>query len=315
MLGRYSIGVVVPAHNEEQHIATVITSIPEYVDVIVVVDDRSSDLTAEIATSSPSSSDVIVIKSLNHGVGGAIDTGHQYLLENLSQPFVSAVMAGDGQMDPSDLEGVLIPIIEGRADYVKGNRRMHRDGYNTMPSYRKFASSILSGATTLASGKVVSDPQCGYCAVSSNVLLEWDFSTSWSGYGYPNFWLIRLSCLGFIVREVPVKSVYNGSTSGIRPLKFFLSVGFMMFREHHRRNLAWLIGKNRTPHTLFALFAYIFGWLLFLPIEDSNFKDVLIESGAPAWLLGVFFWVIAHVFDRLSAGTHERMRINGSRRS
>ena len=74
-----------------------------------------------------------------------------------------------------------------------------------MPKVRKLASIILGFFTTLAAGRHVSDPQCGYTATSSRVLKEWNWSKSWKYYGYPNYWLIELSRRSFSIKEIPVK--------------------------------------------------------------------------------------------------------------
>ncbi len=313
MIEQVPVVVVVPAHNEEEFILNVIETLPDFVDNIIVVDDHSTDGTQSQVSEVNSTTNLAVINSKRRGVGAAIDSGFVYALEQLEQPFICVVVAGDGQMDPTDMEELIRPIVQGQADYVKGNRKLHSDGLNKMPLHRKVASSILSVATTLASGKPVSDPQCGYCAVSSDVLVSWDFNNSWQGYGYPNFWLIRLSSLGYRVKEIPVRSIYNSSISGIRRLPFFLKVGWMMAIEHHRRNFSWLLGSNRTPHTFFAFISYVLGWTMFLPF-DTNLEIELVNRGVPSFILGLSSWTIAHIFDRLSSRIQERMRLNGQRR-
>ncbi|MDA8546130.1 hypothetical protein N9K60_05035, partial [Candidatus Poseidoniales archaeon] len=107
-----------------------------------------------------------------------------------------------------------------RCDYVKGNRFIHAEGLGNMPTIRRFASQILAFLTTLASGIPVNDPQCGYTATNHQVLEKWNWSKSWSKYGYPNYWLIELSKLSFEVMEVPVKSIYGEEKS--KDVKIFV---------------------------------------------------------------------------------------------
>ena len=116
MLGDWNIGVVIPARNEEEHLPKVLETIPDFVDEVVVVDDGSTDTTASIAKNSN------LVKLNGEGVGAAIDAGHQKLLQIFEDKFVSVVIAGDGQMDPSDMKNVINPIIENRAHHVKGER-------------------------------------------------------------------------------------------------------------------------------------------------------------------------------------------------
>ncbi|RJU91435.1 MAG: glycosyltransferase family 2 protein [Candidatus Poseidoniales archaeon] len=308
MLEGHHIAVVVPARNEEEHISQVIETLPEYVDLVVIVNDGSNDQTQKRAQEATSPCQLVILENGGKGVGSAIDCGHQYVLEHLSKPFVSAVMAGDGQMNPGDLMAVVQPIVTGYADHVKGNRRAHEEGYNLMPTARKRASSILGFFTTLASGQPIEDPQCGFTATSSLVLESWDWNRSWKGYGYPNYWIINLSRNGWRIAHVPVESIYKDETSGIKALPFFTKVGVMMAIEHHRRNLAWLKPRNLTPHTLFALLAYCLGWSAFLPGISNDLENELMLRGVPMILVGIFFWYMAHIFDRMAVRMHRELR-------
>src|SRR5437016_5449153 len=115
-----SIAVVVPAFNEEAAIGATIRSVPGFVDRVIVVDDASADGTARAARRSRRRGLELVSHAHNRGVGAAIVTGYRRALALGAD--VAVVMAGDGQMDPADLPGLLEPIAQGRAEYVKGNR-------------------------------------------------------------------------------------------------------------------------------------------------------------------------------------------------
>ena len=314
MEGEWSVGVVVPARNEAQFIRKVLETIPEVVDCIVVVNDGSTDATLEEIKAAEIEGELIEVNLDGRGVGAAIDAGHQALIKHFDGPFVSVVMAGDGQMDPGDLLDLIAPVILGHADHVKGNRFTHSAGTKNMPLQRKLASKILSFATTLAAGQVVSDPQCGYTATSSEVLQQWNWERSWNGYGYPNYWLIELAKGGWRMLEVPVKSVYGRETSGIKRLKFFLSVGSMMAIEHHRRNFSWLFSRFITPHTLFALIAYAIGWIALMPNISTDIERELVLRGCPPVVLTVAAWSVAHFFDRAATSTVQELRLNAKAR-
>ena len=287
MMDEHAICVVIPARNEEEHIQRVLETLPSFVDHAVVIDDGSTDSTYERATSASSSADVKVLQTQGIGVGGAIDLGHQHFLNSVEQPFVSVVMAGDGQMDPDDLHDVVQPIINDLADHVKGNRMLNSKDIEQMPKRRRRASRILGWLTTLASGRITNDPQCGYTATSSKLLNEWDWNRSWSGYGYPNYWLIRLSSQGKRVVDVPVKAVYGDEQSGIRPLNFFVRVGWMMTVEHHRRAFHHLF---KSPFMMLSLLFYIAGYV---SIEMVLKQPLSILALLPCW------WM-AHRLDRLA---------------
>ncbi|MEC8142629.1 MAG: glycosyltransferase family 2 protein, partial [Candidatus Thermoplasmatota archaeon] len=260
MMGGQTIGVVIPAQNEEAHIATVLETLPEFVDYAVVIDDGSNDATYKMASKASSLAEVTILQTEGMGVGAAIDLGHQHLLKTIERPFVSVIMAGDGQMDPNDLAAVVQPILDDEADHVKGNRMSTPADIEQMPKQRRRASRILGWLTTLASGRVTSDPQCGYTATSSNLLQQWDWERSWQGYGYPNYWLIHLSSHGWRIQDVRVKAVYGYEQSGIKPVRFFASVGRMMTVEHHRRAFKHLFGSVWMMLSfLFYMTGYVFG--------------------------------------------------------
>lgn len=314
MLQGWHIGVVIPARDEEEHIAEVIESLPPFVDMAVVIDDGSEDRTATKANNATATCEFVLLQGGGNGVGSAIDMGHQHLLKTFKSKFVSVVMAGDGQMNPNDVEGLLEPIFNQQADHVKGNRLQHEKGYNNMPRYRQRASKLLAFFTSLAAGQTVSDPQCGFTATSSEVLRNWDWEKSWSGYGYPNFWLVNLASKGYRIVEHPVESIYRNERSGIQPLRFFSSVGLMLVVEHHRRNLSWLRPGNLTPHTLFALMAYFLGWSALLPMISNDLERELFARGVPAVAICLFFWFMAHLFDRAATRTHTELRLNATSR-
>ena len=311
----WHVGVVIPAKDEELFIGAVLDTIPNFVDSVVVIDDGSSDDTSKVAkTYQDKSYNLTVIRLEGKGVGGAIDAGHIEMLRNCPEPFVSVVMAGDGQMDPNDVTEVITPIIEQRCDYVKGNRFIHVDGVGNMPKVRRFASQILAFLTTLAAGIAVSDPQCGYTATSHKVLKEWNWAKSWDKYGYPNYWLIELSRLSFSVVEVPVKSIYGSEKSNLKMLRFLFSVGIMMLVMLHKRCLSMLFNRNVVPHSIFSLVAYSIGWIAIIPSLSTDLEREIANSTSGIVFLVGMSWMAAHVFDRMAVKTRIELRKNAQAR-
>jgi len=306
------IGVVIPARNEEEHIVDVLANLPGMVDLAVVVNDGSTDKTGELASQANAPCEVVVLEGNGDGVGASIDRGHCHLLDHWEAPFISVVVAGDGQMNPDDMEALIQPIMANEADHVKGNRALHTEGYNRMPKQRQRATAVLSWFTTLAAGQPIGDPQCGYTATCSEVLKAWNWDRSWAGYGYPNYWLINLAKQGYRLAEVPVQSIYRNEVSGIKPFSFFCSVGWMMAVEHHRRNIAWLNPRFLAPHTLFALMAYLLGWSAALPFFTNDLEIELVSRGIHPLLLTLFFWILAHLFDRGATRVHRELRLNAT---
>src|SRR5690242_20506622 len=138
--------------------------VPAYVDRIYVVDDASPDGTREAAERVADPRVSIVRHAENRGVGAAIVTGYRRALADGHD--VLAVMAGDDQMHPDDLEPLLHAVLGG-ADYAKGNRFRHPEA-RRMPLARRFGGEVLSLVTRRASGLSLSDTQCGFTALSAH---------------------------------------------------------------------------------------------------------------------------------------------------
>ncbi len=286
----WNVGVVIPARNEVDHIKDVIEDLPEWVDRIVVIDDGSSDGTGKAAQGAT------VIRLEGEGVGAAIDAGHRDLLENLEDPFISVVMAGDGQMDVDDLEAVIEPIITGEFHHVKGDRSAHSSGLTKMPMLRRIGSAVLAFLTTLSCGRKISDPQCGYTATSNRVLRYWDWKKSWKGYGYPNWWLMELTRKKYAIAQVPVLAIYDGQKSGLSILSFLTKVAPMLLVGLHKRAFSWLQDDMLKMESFLGIptaMFYAAGWggiaLAILTVGEGLGMFVF---------LTLTCWAIAHFIDR-----------------
>src|SRR5262245_46047820 len=237
-----AVAVVIPACNEADKIAATIRSVPGFVDHVIVVDDGSHDATAAIARRSasdplaPRSIEVIVHEN-NRGVGAAITTGYARALELGAE--ATAVMAGDGQMDPADLAQLLAPVVGGQADYAKGNRFAWPGGGRMMPPVRLVGGGVLSWLTRLASGyRQIGDSQCGYTVASPRALAAIGPDLR-ARYGYPNDLLVRFGAARLRVVDVPVRPVYGPNwRSGLSPLSVALPIAWLLLRALFRRLFA-----------------------------------------------------------------------------
>ena len=262
--------VVMPARNEEELISNSILTIPEIVEWVIVVNDGSTDRTKEVAEEALGQRGE-VLTTTGLGVGGAIMLGSQQALTRFGAECVVVIMAGDGQMDPTDLDTLIQPVLNGDADHVKGNRWLHPDGPKGMPLIRRLGTWWLSRLTSLAAGVRVRDSQCGYTATSGLMVSNWDWRRTWQGYGYPNWWLMEAGRRGFRIEEVPVRSIYANETSGIRIIKFFASVSWMMWIGIWRRGVDWYLLGNGTSTWLriTATLLWFGGWIaLFYSIQN-----------------------------------------------
>ena len=269
------VGVVVPAYNEEKLIGKVIRTIPDFVDKIIVVDDVSKDNTVDKVSECQQElgEKLILMKhDKNQGVGAALVTGYRKAID-LGMD-VTAVMAGDAQMDPQELDKIIDPAVENRVDYVKGNRLFTGKAWEMIPKHRYLGNAILSLLTKIASGYWhVADSQTGYTAISLEALKTLKLDDLYPGYGYPNHLLVKLNVHNFRVRDVSVRPIYDiGEKSGIKLHKMIPRVSWMLFRSFLWRMKEKYIIRDFHPlvffyglsFVLFVLSVFLFVRLLWV---------------------------------------------------
>ena len=141
-------------------------------------------------------------------------------------------MAGDAQMDPSDLPRLLDPLVKGEVDYSKGNRLFTGKAWRIIPKARYFGNAILSFLTKIASGYWhVADSQSGYTAVALKVLKTLDLDGIYKRYGMPNDLLVKLNVFQFRVRDIPINPIYGvGERSYMKIYKVIFTLSFLLFK-------------------------------------------------------------------------------------
>lgn len=289
MYENHSVGVVVPAYNEEGHIGDVIRTMPAYVDRIFLVDDASTDNTWDEARTAaaehttrpvhveaeegrtvisdggvdvleeraevypPEGKLVPIRHHENLGAGGAIKTG--YLAANRGGYDITVTMDGDGQMDPEQMSKLLDPIVAGVADYAKGNRLLNRDYRTEMPRFRLLGNSVLTMLTKIASGYwKTMDPQNGYTAISKEALETIDVAAIYEYYAYLNNILVRLNTHGLRVADVAIPANYGDETSSIYYPTYIRKVSAMLLRNFLWRLKTRYLVLDFHPLALFYLF-------------------------------------------------------------
>ena len=230
MLEGASVAVVVPARNEEALIEATLRGIPAFVDRVFVVDDASTDGTSARARAVGDARVEVIERATRGGVGAAIVSGYKRAVEE--EIAVTAVMAGDNQMDPADLETLVRPVARGELDYAKANRLITGEAWRLMPRSRYLGNAVLSLLTKIASGYWhIADFQSGYTAIARSMLRVLDLDRLYPGYGFPNDLLVHLNVWNARVRDFPSRPIYGiGERSGIR------------FRSVIPR-MSWLIAK------------------------------------------------------------------------
>lgn len=302
-----TVAVVVPAHNEEKLIGQVLDTMPDFVDAILVVDDASRDRTADIVTAycqRPKTRVQLLRHPQNQGVGATITTGYKHALAMGID--IVAVMAGDAQMDPDDLERLVAPIARGDADYAKGNRLFRGESWRMIPHYRYLGNSVLSLFTKIASGYWhIADSQSGYTAIARIALERLDLETIYKRYGMPNDILVKLNVGNFRVRDVSVRPVYNvGEVSGIRLRKVVPTISWLLLRGFCWRLVAKYVIRDFHPLVFFYALGLtlcpagsLFGGYLLLyrvlvgPVAATSalFAAFLLISGLQALFFAMWF--------------------------
>lgn len=353
MLNHKIIAVVVPAYNEEQQIGAVISSMPDFVDRIIVVNDCSTDKTSDrvmsfegsmpvsspmqiaeiqppvvkglyqradallysmmqqekknftpsnVYNKDPETSRIILIEhQKNSGVGAAIATGYKWCKDHNID--CVAVMAGDGQMDPEELESICMPVVNGGIDYVKGNRLIHRSSWLAMPRLRYFGNSILSILTKIASGYWhVSDTQTGYTAISNKALNAIPLYKIYKRYGMPNDMLVKLNISFCTLKEVEIKPVYYiGEKSKLKISKVIFPIFWLLFRSFFVR--LWQKYLFRDFHPLFLL--YHISFILGIVAIPYGIKILILalrlQSVNPVTVMAFIFLVISGLQSLLFA--------------
>src|SRR5215218_2007453 len=254
------VGVVVPAHDEERLIATTLAGIPGFVDRILVVDDASTDGTADGVRSSADPRVELVARDRNGGVGAAIVTGYQRALEE--ELDVVCVMAGDNQMDPDDLLTLVEPIARGEVDYAKANRLVTGEAWELIPRTRYLGNAILSLLTKIASGYWhVADSQTGYTAISRAMLEQLDLDRVYRRYGFPNDMLVHLNVWNARVRDYPSRPIYGvGERSGIKLRRVVPTISWLLLKGFFWRMKEKYVIRDFHP----LVFFYALGILLTL---------------------------------------------------
>ena len=280
MHGGCSVGVVVPAFNEERQIGKVLETMPDFVDHIIVVDDRSSDATLERLREWQGKLGrrlTVIEQPTNLGVGAAITNGYRRAVDIGID--VVAVMAGDGQMDPNDLTLIIDPVISGKADYSKGNRLFTGEAWRKTPAVRYLGNAFLSMLTKIASGYWhIADSQSGFTAISRPALMALDLDRLYPSYGYPNDLLIQLNIRNFRVADVPVHPRYGvGERSSMNVMKVIPTVSFLLWRGFMNRLFVKYVIKDFHPLVFFYFFGVLF--LIVGTIVGLSYSALRIISG------------------------------------
>lgn len=210
------IHVVIPSYKVERHILEVISRIGKEVTKIWVVDDKCPNGSGELVKQKVKDKRVSVIfHEFNQGVGGATTTGYSAALEAGADVVVK--VDGDGQMHPEDIPALVKPILQGQADYTKGNRFDSLQDLRAMPKIRIFGNAVLSLFSKLSSGYwTVNDPTNGFTAIHRSALERLDLEKLSKRYFFESDLLFRLNLASAVIRDVSLPARYGDEKSNLK---------------------------------------------------------------------------------------------------
>ena len=277
------IAVVIPAYKVLKHIDLVLAGIPDSVSYVFVIDDACPEKSGHHVLATTNDPRVkVLFHQLNQGVGGAVMTGYEAALQTDAQVVVK--VDGDGQMDLTQLDRIVAPILQGKADYTKGNRFNSVEALEAMPRVRIFGNAVLSFMNKFASGYWrITDPTNGYTAIHTQVLRDLKFVKLAKRYFFESDLLFRLSLLRAVVQDIPMNAIYADEESNLRISRIvgkFLwgnvkNFAKRVFYQYYLRE--WSTASFELPLgfflTLFGFVTAIITWL------DSFHRDTPAPAG------------------------------------
>jgi len=217
------VWVLIPAYNEAAYIAKTVREVKKKINNVLVVDDGSSDRTAELAEQAGAR---VVKHKVNQGKGQAKQTGFDWLL---SQNNFAAVITADadGQHSPEDLAVFVRIWKKSKADLVLGSRMHNPQG---MPLVRYLTNRIMSLTNSLLAGALFQDSQCDYRLIDRKVLDK--VRITHKGFEADAGFLFQAARRGFNIVSAPVRTIYiEGRQSKIRPVRDTLRYAVLCFKQ------------------------------------------------------------------------------------
>ncbi|WP_133650917.1 glycosyltransferase family 2 protein [Paraburkholderia flava] len=233
------LAVVIPSYKVSRFIEGVIGSIGPEVSLIYVVDDCCPEKTGQLVEEKVKDHRVrVVYHEQNQGVGGAVMSGYRRALADGADVIVK--LDGDGQMDAALIKQFVAPIVNGQADYTKGNRFFDLTNIHRMPKMRLFGNAGLSFMAKLSTGYWdVFDPTNGYTAIHATAARRLPMDKISKRYFFETDMLFRLGILRAVVVDVPMDAVYGDEVSNLK-----ISKVLGEFAAKHARNFLKRIFYN-----------------------------------------------------------------------
>lgn len=266
-----TISVVIPCFNVSKHIEKVICTLPSWITYIIAVNDYSTDETKSILERLALENNKIIVINhpINQGVGGAMITGYKKSLELKAN--ITIKIDGDGQMNPENITRLIQPLIDGSADFSKGNRFRDLNALKSMPVLRRIGNLGLSFLIKAASGYWnIFDPTNGFTAIKKETLEEINFTHLHKRYYFETSMISELYFCNAVIADVPMKAHYGDEVSGLSLTKTLFEFPPKLFVTFIRR--------------------IVLKYFLF----DFNIGSLYILSGIPLFLYGLVFGLLKY---------------------
>lgn len=247
-----AITAILPAFNEEVSVGSVVLHARQHADRVIVIDDGSTDRTAEMAELAGAE---VVRHPSNKGKGAALKTGFEAALKNGAKVIVT--MDSDGQHDPEEIPKLAAPILAGEADVVNGSRYMNGNRKST-PFYRRIGQNVLDSATNLNSGLHITDTQSGFRAFGVRTLPSFRFGQN--GMAIESEMLMDAANAGFMIKEVEIGVRYDVDCSTENPVNHGLKVLLNVLYDMELNKPLYYF---TLPGSIFAITGIVMG-LIFL---------------------------------------------------
>jgi glycosyltransferase involved in cell wall biosynthesis len=297
------IVVIIPAYDEEKTIVQAISAVPvmddtKYEVIKTVIDDGSKDTTATLARKAGA---VVLTHSHNMGMGASVKTGLQYALETGADVAVS--IDADLQFDPAEIPLVVQPILDGRADFVAGDRFSEKDGKTTRPEYMSgvkfWGNQRMTRLINRLTGANLKDVSSGFRAYSREAMLNLNLSGK---YTISHETIMDLAIKHMRLLSVPVSiRYYPDRKSKVAGNLFqYLSQAFRIisraYRDYKPLKFFFSLGLPPMIVGLAGLIFLLIHWIVsgdFTPYKFVGFAGIYLVS------LGLLLWILGFLSDIL----------------
>lgn len=285
MYKNLKVAAILPCYNEEKLIGKTIDTLPDFVDMIIAVDDLSKDNTWKIIKKHAKKNSRVfpIHHSVNTGIGGAYISGFEKALANNADLIFT--MAGDAQCNQDYMTNMADTLLSGDLDYVKANRFVHLEELKQMPTFRRIGNTVITLLTKFSSGYYsIFDSQNGYGVFKRKTIQNLPISHIGRRYDYENTLLIALAIMDAKIKDEPVPAIYGDEESTIPVFKTTIRALRVVWKGFWRRIYHKYVLINFHPIALFifgGLFLGLIGLFVGLYLVCAKiFYDATPSSGS-----------------------------------